>query len=255
MDRLSGYSTAPSGRPEGLRKKIIRNRHLHRRNKYKKTMKPGYRDKIIMHAFYPKRAPFFNSTTLKTVHFYACLFELADRGILKIENRHIVCSNTETGDEVLDKVLALVSPLSGKKPGRLQMLVPQKSPQIYKAQMEQMTEKLYLAGEDITFLFWKVGVRYTVRKHDLLKPSVKSLERSLVYGRKPDRDSWLTSILAAEAGVFKNIFTNREFRRKAKHRFSQLLKSEFHLSDPTIPDLHKSLKKTLTAQKASRSGY
>jgi hypothetical protein len=216
-------------------------------------MKPGYRDKLIMHAFYPKRVPFFNSAALKTILFYAGMFELAERGILKAEDNCIYCRDTETGDEVMDRIIALILPISGKKTGKLQMLVQQKAGGVYNAQMEQMMQKMYLTGEDITFLFWKVGVRYRVRKYDLLKPSVKSMERFLVYGRKPDRESWLTALLVAEAGLFRNIFSTTEFRQNATRRFKEMLKSDFHYDDKTISTLHRNLRKTLAAQKAAQT--
>jgi len=73
-------------------------------------MEPGYRDKLIMHAFYPKRVPFFNPTTLKIVLFYGALFELVEKRVLRIEDNRIICNATETGDKVLDTVIDLIAP-------------------------------------------------------------------------------------------------------------------------------------------------
>lgn len=215
-------------------------------------MEPGYREKLIMHAFYPKRVPFFNPTTLKIVLFYGALFELAERRLLHIEDNRIICSATETGDEVLDKVIGLIAPLSGKKISHLQMVVPRKAGMIYKAQTEQMVKRNYLTGEPVTLLFWNVGTRYHARRYDMLRPGIKSMESTLVYGRKPDRKSWLMIMLVAEAGLFRNIFPVREYRKKAGQRFKELLKTDFHTSDPSIPGLLKSLRRTLTSQKANR---
>ena len=111
---------------------------------------------------------------------------------------------------------------------------------------------MYLEAEDINFLFWSFGKTHRVIKSDLLKPSIKAMERSLVYGRDPDRDTWLTTLLVAEAGLFRNIFSIREFRQKSKNRFSELLESELLKNDGTIKVLHKNLRRTLTAQKAAR---
>jgi hypothetical protein len=214
-------------------------------------MKTGYRDRLIMHAFHPSKAPLYNPTAMRTLHFYACLFELADMGRLRIEENRIICSEAETGDEVLDKVIGLISPLSGKKAGRLQMLVSQKAGPVFKLQLGHMTDNMYLKAEDINFLFWTFGKNYRVIKYDLLKPSIKAMERSLVYGRDPDRETWLTILLVGEAGLFRNIFSVREFRQRAKNRFSELLESELH-DDYTISVLHKNLRKTLAAQKAAK---
>jgi hypothetical protein len=215
-------------------------------------MEPGYREKLIMHAFYPKRVPFFNPTTLKIVLFYGALFELVEKKLLKIEDNRIICSATETGDEVLDKVISLIAPLSGKKLSQLQMVVPRKAGQIYKAQTENMVKRNYLTGEPVTLLFWNVGTRYHTRRHDMLRPGIKRMESTLVYGRKPDRHNWLMIMLVAEAGLFRNIFPVREYRKKAGRRFRELLKTDFHTSDPTIPGLLQSLRRTLTSQKANR---
>jgi hypothetical protein len=215
-------------------------------------MEPGYRDKIVMHALYPKRVPFFNPTTLKIVMFYGALFELVDRKLLHLEDNRIICSAAETGDSVLDMVIRLIAPLSGKKLSNLQMVVPRKAGVIYKAQTEQMVRRNYLTGEPVTLLFWRVGTRYHARRHDLLRHGIKSMESALVYGRDPDRESWLMIMLLAEAGLFRNIFAVREYRKKAGRRFKELLKTDFHTSDPTIPGLLLSLRRTLTSQKASR---
>ncbi len=214
-------------------------------------MKPGYRDKLIMHAFYPSKVPMYNPTAMRTLLFYACLFELSDMGRLRIEDNRIICGEAETGDEVLDKVIGLISPLSGKKAGRLQMLVSQKAGSVFKTHLGQMTSRMLIEAEDIKFLFWSFGKNYRVIKYDLLKPSVKAMERSLVYGREPDRESWLTILLVGEAGLFRNIFSVREFRQRAKNRFSELLGSELHEGD-TISVLYKNLRKTLASQKAAR---
>jgi hypothetical protein len=115
-----------------------------------------------------------------------------------------------------------------------------------------MVKRNYLTGEPVTLLFWSVGTRYQARRHDLLRPGIKSMESALVYGRKPDRESWLMIMLAAEAGLFRNIFPVREYRKKAGRRFRELLKTDFHTSDPTIPGLLLSLRRTLTSQKANR---
>lgn len=215
-------------------------------------MEPGYREKLIMHAFYPKRVPFFNPTTLKIVLFYGALFELVEKGLLHIEDNRIICSATETGDEVLDKVIGFIAPHSGKKLSHLQMVVPQKAGAVYKVQTEQMVKRNYLTGEPVTFLFWRVGTRYHARRYDMLLPGIKSMESILVYGRKPDRRSWLMIMIVAEAGLFRNIFPIREFRKKAGRRFRELLKTDFHTSDPAIPGLLQSLRRTLSSQKANR---
>jgi hypothetical protein len=215
-------------------------------------MEPGYRDKLIMHAFYPKRVPFFNPTTLKIVLFYGALFELVEKRVLRIEDNRIICNATETGDKVLDTVIDLIAPLSGKKLSHLQMVVPRKAGMVYKVQTEQMVKRNYLTGEPVTFLFWSVGTRYQARRHEMLRPGIKSMESALVYGRKPDRECWLMIMLVAEAGLFRNIFPVREYRKKAGRRFRELLKTDFHTSDHSIPGLLQSLRRTLTSQKANR---
>ncbi|MBE0675372.1 MAG: GPP34 family phosphoprotein [Bacteroidales bacterium] len=216
-------------------------------------MKPGYRDIAIMCALHPKRVHSANTAAIKTILFYAGLFELADRGIFGTDGRHILCSNAVTGDEVLDAIISLVHQLDGKSLTRLQLTVSQKSGNIYRLHMTQMTARGYLEQEDVEFLFWKVGNRYRVRKYDLLKPVVKSLERSLVYGRKPDREGWITALLVAEGGMFGNIFASREFRQRAGEHVVALLRSSFHKDDPVVRELHRSLRKLLTAQKAART--
>ncbi len=216
-------------------------------------MQPGYREKIIMHAFYPKKQRFANPNVLKSVLFYACLFELAEKGILGTEGIRLWCRESETGDPVLDRIISLLIPLSGKKLSRLQLLVPRRAGEIYKKQMELMTENHYLLREEIVFISWKVGNRYRVRKYDLLKPGITKMERALVYGRVPDRETWLTALLAGEANLMDNIFPTREYRERAKKRYKELLGSEFHREDKTIFQLRKSLKKTLDTQKALRA--
>jgi len=216
-------------------------------------MNPGYSERLIMHAFYPKKPVYFNTTALKYVHFYACLFELAEQGIVRAEGKTVWCRETETGDPVLDSVIKLMVPLSGKKLSRLQFLLPKKAGTIYNQQLERMVEQNLLLKEGIFFISWEVGSSYRTIKYDLLKPDITRLERSLVYGRKPDRKTWLMAVLAGETGLFGNIFRSREYRARAKERYRELLKSDMLLNDETIFLLRKTLKRSLTAQKAATS--
>jgi len=216
-------------------------------------MEPDYRKLLIMHTYFPRRVPFLNQTGLKTVFFYACLFELVSSGYLNIEDEKLIVEEITTRDPVLDRVLELMKPLSGSKISKLQILVPNKAPEVYRRQMELMTERNYITYDDVSFLFWTLYRKYRVVKQNLLKPSLKELERMLVYGRKPDHTVWKFALLAFEAGLYRNIFPSPEFRKRAQRRTRELLKSDFHLEDQTIVALHKSMRRTLMAQKASRS--
>ncbi len=216
-------------------------------------MDAGYSERLIMHAHYPKKPVYFNTTALKYVHFYACLFELAEKGIVRAAEKRLWCRETETGDNVLDSVIELMVPLSGKKLLRMQSLVPRKAAAVYKQQLERMRERNLLLREEIYFISWEVGSRYRALKYDLLKPDITRLERSLVYGRKPERETWLMAILAGESGLFSNIFRSKEFRARAKKRYKELLKSDMLVNDETIFLLRKTLRRSLNAQKATTS--
>jgi len=104
-------------------------------------MEPDYRELLIMHAYYPRRVPFFNPTGMHTVLFYASLFELAGAGHLTVDGDRLVVDGHITGDTVLDMVLELVTPLSGAKISRLQLLVPNKSAAVYRKQLDHMTKR------------------------------------------------------------------------------------------------------------------
>jgi len=215
-------------------------------------MEPDYRKLLIMHTYFPRRVPFLNQRTLKTVFFYACLFELASSGHLRVEDEKLIVDEKTTGDPVLDRVLELVTPLSGSKISKLQLLVQNKSPEVYRRQLELMTEKNYITYDEVSFLFWPLYRKYRVVKQNLLKPSLRELEQMLVYGRKPDYTVWKLALLAFEAGLYRNIFPSPEFRKRARCKTKELLKSAFHLEDKTIVALHKSMRRTLMAQKASQ---
>jgi len=212
-------------------------------------MKPGYKEKIIMHSLYPKRMHSSDITIVKYLLFYSCMVELAERKILRADGGRLWCNNKETGDPVLDSVIAILLTLSGKSLSRLQLMVPQKAGGIYKKQMNLMTDNNFLTREDIRFISWKIGSRYTVRKYDLLKPGITKLERSLVYGREPDRETWLMAMLLEEGKLFGNIFTIREFHNKAIQRQKLLFKTSGH-GDRTISLLIQSLRKTMNTRKA-----
>jgi hypothetical protein len=213
-------------------------------------MTPGYKEKIIMHSLFPKRVHPTEMGSIQYLNFYACLFDLAEKKIFHIDNNRIWCINSETGDPVLDMVISMMIPLSGKRISRLQLLVPQKARAIYRKQIELMLEKDYLHEEDIVFISWKVGSKYSVRKQDLLKPGITKLERALVYGRKPDRETWLLTLLVGEGNLFSNIFANREFRDRAKLRHKEFSSSEKYEEDVTISALLKTLRKTVRTKKA-----
>lgn len=213
-------------------------------------MQPGYKEKIIMHFLWPDRRCASNITIVRYIMFYACMFELSEKKLLWVEGSRIWCKQSETGDSVLDEVLSLLLPLSGKKLARLQLMVPQKAAGIYKKQLALMTEQNFLEREDVTFLLWKVGNRYRVRKYDILKPGITKLERILVYGRKWDRSAMIITLLAGEGNLFRNIFRTKEFRNKAKRRYRELLDSNNLREDETIYQLRKTLRKSLNTQKA-----
>ena len=212
-------------------------------------MNPEYKEKIIMFAFYPKRRNVPAPQLLWNIHFYACLFDLAERGILKAEDNRLWCTENETGDLVLDSLISLLVPLSGKKLSRLQLLTIQKARYFYKMQLNQMTENHLLLKEDIVIISWRIGSRYRVRKYDLLNPDITKMERTFVYGRKPDSGTWRLALLAGEAKLFSNIFNSTEFRKKAEQRLREFLVSDVHAGNTTILELHKSLTKSLRNQK------
>jgi hypothetical protein len=213
-------------------------------------MQPGYKEKIIMHFLWPDRLYASNITIVRYILFYACMLELSEKKLLRVENSRIWCKQSETGDPVLDEVLSLLLPLSGKKLARLQLMVPQKAAGIYKKQMALMTEHNFLEREDITFLLWKVGNRYRVRNYDILKPGITKLERILVYGRKWDRATMILTLLIGEGNLFRNIFRTKEFRNKAKERYRELLDSDNLCDDETIYPLRRALRRSLNTQKA-----
>lgn len=213
-------------------------------------MVPGYREKIIMHALYPKRWIATNTKMLNCLLFYACLFELAEKGLFGIDEKKFWCKTAQTKDPVIDSVISLLEPLSGKHLQRLQMLVLQKAGSIYKKQMELMTGNHFLLREDILFISWQVGNRYRVRNHDMLKQGITRLERVLIYGRDPDRETMIMTILLGEGNLFGNIFRTKEYRRKAKGRYRELLESCHVREDHTIYQLRKSLRRLLNTNKS-----
>lgn len=210
----------------------------------------GLKERIIMHFFYPERVNATEMASIEYLHYYACLFDLAEKNIFHIEGNRIWCSKKETGDPVLDMVISMLAPFSGRKTYHLQIQVPQKAKAVYRRQIELMLDKDYLRKEDIVFISWKVGNKYMVRKPDLLKPGITRLERALVYGRMPDRDTWLVALLAGTGKLFGNIFASREFRDRAKLRYEEYIKSEQYEHDVTVSVLLKTLKKSINTKKA-----
>ncbi len=215
-------------------------------------METGLKEKVIMHALWPERRHQYNSTPLKHLLFYASVFDLLEEGIVHVENKRIKCSNLETGDPVLDDVVSVLLPYSGKKLSRMAyQLVPKKSTAIYRKQKEFMAGHNLLEKENISILMWKVGNSYRVRNYDILKPDIKKLERVLVYGRKPDRETLLFAVLAREGKLFKNIFRNYEFRKNAERNYKILKNSNLIAGDHAISSLIKSYKQSLNVQYVS----
>jgi hypothetical protein len=213
-------------------------------------MTPGIKEKLIMHSIYPKRKSAIELSSIHYLLFYACLIELSEKKIFQINDNRVWCAETETGDPVLDMAISMLVPLSGKKTFRLQLLVSQKASAIFKKQIGMMLENNYLEKEDIVFISWRVGTRYRVRKYDTLKPGITKLERALVYGRKADRETWLLALLAGEGNLFRNIFTGREFREKAKKWHGEFRQSEKYKEEVAISALLKSFGSLQKTKKA-----
>lgn len=212
-------------------------------------MEADYRKLLIMHAYYPGKAPLLNQAVLRVVFFYSCLFELADSGYIHFDGDKLAVQGNDTGDPVLDRVLELVRPFSGQGLLKLQVMVPNRSFPVLKGQIELMTSRYYITFDEVRFLFFRGIRRYRVVKQELLKPSLRSLERMLVYGRKPERGAWNFALLAFEGGLFRNIFPVAEVRRKAIRKVRETVASAYHRDNQTIAALYRSMRRTLKAQR------
>ena len=71
-------------------------------------MQTGYKERIVLHALHPRKRNASNPVTMASFVFYASLFDLAERGIFKIESGKIYCQEKETGEPVLDKLLSIL---------------------------------------------------------------------------------------------------------------------------------------------------
>lgn len=216
-------------------------------------MEAGLKEKIVMHALYPKRLASSDPAMLRHLLFYACLFELSERGIFSSDGKKFFCKESTTGQDVPDMIIQSLMPFSGKSLSRLAMIELKVSGKVLSCQLKNMTKANLLHAEEIRLFSWKIGVRYRVRKHDKLKPGIRDMERVLLYGRQADTEILFLVVLLKEGKLFNNVFSVDEYREICKARAAKLLKSDLFRQCPTWEVIHKMLKKSLNVQGSSKS--
>ncbi|NCC74043.1 MAG: hypothetical protein EOM06_11660 [Sphingobacteriia bacterium] len=105
--------------------------------------------------------------------------------------------------------------------------------------------------ETIDWLGIKLGKLYRVNRCDSLKPMLTTIERALIYGRKPDITTRLMIELLGSSDLLETVFKEKEIKNRAINKYKKLTVQAFPQHDSTLTALFKVQKKLLGRKKAA----
>jgi hypothetical protein len=213
----------------------------------------GYKERLVMLSVDPQKGSIRGRTSINTLLFFASLFELADKGLLRIEDGRWTIREGVPEDPVLKKVAGILASKNGKRTRWVLNNVPLRISSLFRLLRDHMLERHLITAQPLHFLFWRVGYRYRVVKQGLVLREFTPLERVLIYGRDPDPGTHVMILLLGAAGLHKSLFAGTEYRRKARQRMKELRKQPGGSHPETYQTIGKELFRMLRSQKQHKT--
>ena len=210
-------------------------------------MKLGLKEKLFLFSVNQETGIIRNRAQFNSLIFYSSLFDLARMGSLTIENGHWHFREMLFDDPVLDKVLNMLLSKQGQKTQWVLSRIPFQTGSLFRLQVDRMKSQKLIQVRDITFLGMRLGYRFRVMKPGLLKADLLQLERTLVYGRKPDTELLLLIMLLGVSRQHKRLFSGSEIKKRVHRRYRELRNTPAHPRPETYRVIFKKLRETLRA--------
>ncbi len=215
-------------------------------------METGLKEKLFLFSINQEKGFIRQRQNFSTLIFYSSLIELAQKGLLRIEEGRWYFEQQDTGDPVLNEVIRILLPRDGQKTSWVLGRTPFQITRLFTRQVEWMKATKLVQVREITFLGLKLGYRFRISKPDQLKPDLLKLERVLIYGRPPELDTHLLIIMLGIAQQQKKLFPSSENKIRAHQRYKELCKLPPAQNPETYTLIIKKLKEALRAKKASK---
>jgi hypothetical protein len=216
-------------------------------------MKTGLKETLFLFCINQEKGNIRQRQNLSTLIFYASLLELAQKGILRIEEGRWYFQQQDTGDPVLNEVIRILLPRDGQKTSWVLGRTPFQITRLFTRQVEWMKATKLVQVREVTFLGFRLGYRFRISKPDQLKSDLLKLERVLIYGRPPELDTHLLIILLGISEQIKTLFPSSENKGRARERFKELCKMPPAQNPETYTLIIKKLQEALRAKQAARS--
>ncbi len=213
----------------------------------------GFKEKFLLFSIHPEKGVLYGSSSMNLFIFFSSLFEMAAMGVIQMEDDCWIIDEEPLDNAVLEKVRKMILPRNHKKTKWVMAGILTKVHGLLPALRNQMLDDHLIECQEISFLSWKVGYRYRVRDLKRMKRDVTRLERSLIYGRRPDAETHVLILLLGHAGLHKKLFVDGEFKLNADKYFK-----EFRRKPPLdIPEIYqvmgRELRKMLQKTKSNQA--
>lgn len=209
------------------------------------------KDQLILLCIHPEKGWVRKKSIIGQVLFSAALIDLTVRGYLKVEDGKISAVYEELNDPVLNDLLKRLSDQNGKKIGGFFTKQSLRLNAIYNMQMRYLESRHLISISPVEWMGITWGKRYRVIRSDSLKPLIYDLERTLIYGRKPDLNTRFLIEFLGLLDLLGVFFVDHEFRTKAKKQYFELSKLTFEADDETLQPIFKELHNMMKRNKAA----
>jgi hypothetical protein len=187
-------------------------------------MEMGLKEKLLLLSINQENGNLRYQYNFYLLIFYASLVDLAKRNLVRIVDGNWQVTEKQTGDPVLDQVLKILLPSNDKKAVWFSLNKSTKAQKLLVHQVEWMVANRMIEAVKTSFLGIPTGYRFRIYKPEMLRPDLLNLERVLIYGRKPQPDTWMLIQCLGAPGILKCHFRSSESKRRAHARYKELRK-------------------------------
>lgn len=217
-------------------------------------MKSALKDQLILLAIHPEKGWVRQKSVIGNVLLAAALIDLTLQSAFKIDDGKIGVNPFVSDDPVYSDLLAQISAMQGKKFSWLITKLSIRTNKYFNMQMNHLESRRLISSSPVEWLGITWGKRYRVTRGDSLKPIIYQMERTLIYGRKPDLNTRFLIEFLGLLDLLGVFFVDKEFRTKARKQYFELSKLTFESDDETLQpifkELHSVMKRHTAAMKS-----
>lgn len=203
------------------------------------------KDQLILLCIHPEKGWVRNRQMIGYMVMAAALYDLILEGALSISEGRIIITEKETGDPLLNDLLKRIAGKDGKRLSWMMSGMQMRLGKFSRDQMNYLEENRQISSYPLEWLGITWGKRYRVNRRDHLKPLLTSMDRVLIYGRKPDLRLRLIIELLGLHGVLTSYFPDGELKSRARRLFREISKQPFDEHNESLTAIRKELRNVL----------